>query len=61
MTIPKQIGRPFTETVGSVPKSPFVQGWDAAAGLTQAMNRTRDRTAMGRKMTPIGNGTMKRK
>jgi hypothetical protein len=57
----KQIGRPLTETVARQPRSAFVQNWDAQAGLSQTVQRTRERSAMGRKMTPKLGGTLKPK
>jgi hypothetical protein len=59
-----QVGGKFTQTVKAVNADPggddcFVPGWDRRVSGEQGMGRARARKRMGRKMTPVGAGTLR--
>jgi len=54
---------PLTQTVavnnGNFKRDAFVQGWDKQPAQVQSMDRIAKRAAQGRKLTPIGRGTLR--
>jgi hypothetical protein len=59
-----QVGGKNTQTVKAVYADPggddcFVPGWDRRTSNEQGMARAKVRKRMGRKMTPLGPGTLR--
>jgi hypothetical protein len=64
MATVKTVGGKFTQTVKAVFSDPggddcFVPGWDRKTSGEQGMARAAVRKRMGRKMTPVGRGTLR--